>query len=133
LVSGCPERRSAPARRRTAVRRAHGREHRRNPLEPRPDGLAPKRGRGPHREGRRCSRCAGRDSMKHPVALKPRRRDREMKQPGKPISAAHAEAVHLSKMKRATVVTAVCATALVVLTLAGRSTAAPAKTTLAKP
>jgi len=64
LVSGCPTRRSTPARRRTTVRRANGRDHRRNTIEPRPDGLAPKRGCGPNREGRRCSRRAGGDSMK---------------------------------------------------------------------
>jgi pimeloyl-ACP methyl ester carboxylesterase len=56
-----------------------------------------------------------------------------MNQLGKPISAAEVEAVHLSKMKLAAIVTAVCATALVVVTLAGRSTAAPARTTQAKP
>jgi pimeloyl-ACP methyl ester carboxylesterase len=38
-----------------------------------PHGLAPKRGHGPDREGRQCSRCAGRDSLTHPGALKPRR------------------------------------------------------------
>src|SRR6476661_530928 len=68
-----------------------------------------------------------------PDALKPRRRDREMNQLGKPISVAEAEAVHLSKMKLAAMVTAVCATALVAFTLADRSTAAPANTTQAKP
>ena len=56
-----------------------------------------------------------------------------MNQPSNPISAADAESVHLSKMKLATMITAVCATALVVVTLAGRSTAAPAKTTQTKP
>ena len=56
-----------------------------------------------------------------------------MNQPWKPISAADAEAVHLSKMKLAAIVTAVCATALVVVTSAGRSTAAVDRTTQAKP
>jgi pimeloyl-ACP methyl ester carboxylesterase len=56
-----------------------------------------------------------------------------MNQPSKPISAADVEGVHLSKVKLAAIVTAACATALVVVTLAGRSTAAPAKTTQAKP
>jgi len=56
-----------------------------------------------------------------------------MNQLGKPISAAEAEAVHLSKMKLAAMLTAFCATALVAVTLAARSTAAPARTTQSKP
>jgi len=56
-----------------------------------------------------------------------------MNQPGKPTSAANAADVHLSKVKLAALVTAVCATVLVAVTLAGRSTAAVARTTQAKP
>src|SRR6478736_2402997 len=67
-----------------------------------------------------------------PVALGSRR-DRGMNQLGKSIPAAEAEAGHRSKMKLAAMVTAVCATALAAVTLAGRSTAALARTTQAKP
>jgi pimeloyl-ACP methyl ester carboxylesterase len=56
-----------------------------------------------------------------------------MNQLGKPIPAAETEAGHLSNAKLATIVTAICATALAVMTLADRSTAAPARTTQAKP
>jgi pimeloyl-ACP methyl ester carboxylesterase len=56
-----------------------------------------------------------------------------MNQLGKPTSAAEADAGHLSKMKLAAIVTAVCATALAVVALAGRSTAAVERTTEAKP
>jgi pimeloyl-ACP methyl ester carboxylesterase len=56
-----------------------------------------------------------------------------MNQLGKPNSAAEAQNVHVSKLTLAAMITAVCATALVAVTLAGRSTAAPAKTTQAKP
>ena len=56
-----------------------------------------------------------------------------MNQPGKPIPAAEAETGHLSRMKLAAIVTAVCATALVAVTLAGGSTAAPARPTQDKP
>src|SRR5690348_14871845 len=53
LVPGRGRRRGAPARCRAAVRRPHGRHHHRDPLQPRPDGLPPRR-RGPaHRDGRR--------------------------------------------------------------------------------
>ena len=56
-----------------------------------------------------------------------------MNQLGKPIPAAEAEAGHLSTMKLAAMLTAFCATALVAVTLAARSTAAPARTTQSKP
>jgi pimeloyl-ACP methyl ester carboxylesterase len=52
---------------------------------------------------------------------------------GKPAPGAEAEAGDLSKMKLAAIVTAVCATALVTVTLAGRSTAAPTRSTQARP
>jgi pimeloyl-ACP methyl ester carboxylesterase len=67
------------------------------------------------------------------VALKSRRRDSEVNQPAKRISAADAERVHLSKVKLAAIVTALCATALAAVTLAGSSTARAARTTQAKP
>jgi pimeloyl-ACP methyl ester carboxylesterase len=56
-----------------------------------------------------------------------------MNQLRKPDSMADAESVHLSRMKLVAMIMAVCATALVAVTLASRSTAAPAKTTQAKP
>jgi pimeloyl-ACP methyl ester carboxylesterase len=56
-----------------------------------------------------------------------------MNRPGTPISAAVAEGVHLSKVKVAAIVTAVCATALAVVALAGGSTATAARTPQAKP
>jgi len=56
-----------------------------------------------------------------------------MNQTSKPNSAADAEGVHLSKVKLAAIVTAVCATALAAVALTGRSTAAVASTTQAKP
>jgi hypothetical protein len=51
------------------------------------------------------------------IALKSRRRDSEVNHPAKPISAADAEGVHLSKVKLAAIVTAVCATALAAVRL----------------
>ena len=48
-------------------------------------------------------------------------------------SAAGATGIHVSKLKLATIVAAVSATALVVATLTGRSTATAARTTQAKP
>ncbi len=56
-----------------------------------------------------------------------------MNQQGKPISAAEAEGVHLSKAKLAAIVTVACATALAVVALAGGSTATAARTPQAKP
>ena len=56
-----------------------------------------------------------------------------MNQPGKPISAADAAGVHLSKVKLAAIVTAACATALALVSLAGGSTATAARGTHAKP
>ena len=58
-----------------------------------------------------------------------------MNQPSKPISAAKAESVHfsVSKVKLAAVVTAVCAIALVAVTLASHSNAAVDMGTQAKP
>src|SRR5437879_2523689 len=57
-----------------------------------------------------------------------------MNQPSKPISVADAEDVHVSKVKLAAIVTAICATtALALVALAGRSTAAAARKTRAKP
>ena len=53
-----------------------------------------------------------------------------MNQPG---SAADTEGVHLSKVKLAAIVTAVCATVLAVVALAGGSTATAARTPHAKP
>src|SRR6266446_7049057 len=67
------------------------------------------------------------------VARKSRRRDNDVNRPGKPILVANAEGVHLSKVKLAAIVTPVCATALVAVTLTGRSSAATARTTQAKP
>jgi pimeloyl-ACP methyl ester carboxylesterase len=54
-------------------------------------------------------------------------------QPAKPISAADAAGIHVSKVKLAAIVTAVCATALAFLTLAGGSTATAARATQPKP
>jgi pimeloyl-ACP methyl ester carboxylesterase len=48
-------------------------------------------------------------------------------------SAAHDDRIHRSRAKLAAIVAAVCATALVAATLAGRSTATAARTTHAKP
>ncbi len=56
LVPRRAERRGDPAGRRAAVRSADGRDHGRDPVEPRRDGLPSRRGRRPDREGRRSSR-----------------------------------------------------------------------------
>ena len=56
-----------------------------------------------------------------------------MNQPGNPISAADGEGLHLSKVRLAVIVTAVCATVLTLVTLADPSTAAAVRTTQAKP
>jgi pimeloyl-ACP methyl ester carboxylesterase len=56
-----------------------------------------------------------------------------MNQPGKPNPAADAEGVRRSNVKLAAIVAAVCVTALVVVTLAGRPTATAARRTQAKP
>jgi pimeloyl-ACP methyl ester carboxylesterase len=56
-----------------------------------------------------------------------------MNQPRKPIPAAHAERVPMSKVKLAAILTALCAAAVAAVTLAGRSTAAVATTTQTKP
>src|SRR5258708_25254307 len=67
------------------------------------------------------------------IALKSKRRDSEVNHPAKPISAADAEGVHLSKVRLAALVTALFATALAAVTLAGSSTATAARATQAKP
>jgi pimeloyl-ACP methyl ester carboxylesterase len=56
-----------------------------------------------------------------------------MNQQGRPISPAETEGVHLSKVKLAAIVTALCATALAVVALAGGSSATAARTPQAKP
>jgi len=54
-------------------------------------------------------------------------------QPTKPISAAGAESVRLSKVKLAAIVTSLCATVFVLVTLTGRPAATAATRTQAKP
>lgn len=56
-----------------------------------------------------------------------------MNQTRKPSSAAHAEHIPTSKVKLAAIITALCATAVAAVTLAGRSTAAVASTNQTKP
>ncbi len=56
-----------------------------------------------------------------------------MNQPGTPSSAASAEGAHLSRVKLAAIITAVCVIAVAAVTLPGRSTAGVARTTPAKP
>ena len=56
-----------------------------------------------------------------------------MNQRSKPISATKTESIHLSKLKLAAILTAVCATALAAVALASRSNAAVAIATQGKP
>src|SRR6476620_871366 len=71
--------------------------------------------------------------MKPQSHSKSRRRNRNVNQAGTRIATETVEGAHLSTVKLAAIVTAVFATALAVVALAGGSIAAPARTTQAKP
>jgi len=71
--------------------------------------------------------------MKQQSHPRSRRRDSNVNQPGTPISTATAEGATLSRVRLAAIVTAVFATALAVVALAGGSAATAARTPPAKP